>query len=169
MEYGNSQSIVVNTDQHKEETSDGISSYLLRNEFNIRSPFKHRFMVESCIMNDDSSGIAINYFTGICKKPMDILLGAGSKRMLEVPNAGGNSVWSEALSMELLNNMYGAQLERTEMELEYEWQNCKITDYSVKMFGRTIGVSVTRALKFNGIFSEEDAFTLLKKKLEGIE
>lgn len=53
------------------------------------------------------------------------------------------------------------------MEVEYFPEGGSITDYTCEMFGTTIGVSVTRAMKFNGIFMEEDAETLLNKKLKG--
>merc|ERR1711902_303176 len=42
------------------------------------------------------------------------------------------------------------------------------TDYSVKMSGEVIGVSVTRAMKYKGIFNRVDAEKLLRKKLFGI-
>jgi len=75
---------------------------------------------------------------------------------------------SEVLSCEVMHALFGAKLLRTEMEIEYMWQGCKITDFSMELCGQTFGVSVTRALKFNGIFTEEDAVHLLKKKLDGV-
>lgn len=50
---------------------------------------------------------------------------------------GGNSVWSEVMSYEILNASYGAQLRRTEMEIEY-YPASKITDYSVTVMVRII-------------------------------
>lgn len=81
--------------------------------------------------------------------------------------AGGNSVWSEVLSMEMLSMLYSAKLEKTEMELQYVMEG-SITDYSVKMNGFVIGVSVTRAMKYRGVFSYEDALALLTKKMKGV-
>lgn len=81
--------------------------------------------------------------------------------------AGGNSVWSEVLSIELLSALYGAKLLRTEMEIEYLLEG-SITDYSVSLADQTIGVSVTRAMKYRGTFSYEDALALLTKKLRGV-
>jgi hypothetical protein len=54
------------------------------------------------------------------------------------------------------------------MELEYFPYGSKITDYSVRCFGRSIGVSVTRAMKFRGVFTIEDGVALLTKKLNGV-
>ena len=54
------------------------------------------------------------------------------------------------------------------MEIEYWPEGSKKTDYSVMLYGRPIGVSVTRAMKFKGVFTEEDARVLLYKKLFGI-
>jgi len=88
-------------------------------------------------------------------------------RMLNTPNAGGSSIWSEVLSFEMFRGLYGSQLVRSEMEILYGCHS-KITDFSVLLFGRHIGVSVTRAMKFKGIFTEEDGIQLLRKKLNGI-
>jgi hypothetical protein len=76
-------------------------------------------------------------------------------------------VWSEVLSMEMLSMLYSAQLRHTEMELEYCMEG-SITDYSVTMADAVIGVSVTRAMKYRGVFSYEDALALLTKKMRGV-
>ena len=76
-------------------------------------------------------------------------------------------MWSEVLSMELLSMLYNAKLERTEMELEYMMEG-SITDYSVKINDCVIGVSVTRAMKYRGVFSYEDALALMTKKMRGV-
>ena len=76
-------------------------------------------------------------------------------------------MWSEVLSMEMLSMLYCAKLRHTEMELQYMNEG-SITDYSVLMGESVIGVSVTRAMKYRGVFSYEDAVTLLKKKLRGV-
>jgi len=97
-----------------------------------------------------------------------IHLGNGARRILNTPNAGGNSIWSEALSFELLEFFLGARLLKTEMELEYFPEGSKITDFSVSLYNKKIGVSVTRAMKYKGTFEEIDAETLLNKKLKGV-
>lgn len=120
------------------------------------------------MVKGNSGGLVRCKMVGNVACSKDLSLCDGSTRMMNVPNAGGSSAWSEALSMEMLYALYNARLQRTEMELEYMWQGCKITDYSVNLFGHTAGVSVTRALKFKGTFTREDAVHLLTKKLEGI-
>eukprot|EP01103_Thecamoeba_quadrilineata_P002585 TRINITY_DN1250_c3_g1_i1.p1 TRINITY_DN1250_c3_g1~~TRINITY_DN1250_c3_g1_i1.p1 ORF type:complete len:466 (-),score=110.66 TRINITY_DN1250_c3_g1_i1:22-1419(-) len=96
-------------------------------------------------------------------------LSSSSYRLLNEPNAGGSSELSEAFSFEILMLCFGAQLWMTEMQIEYWWSNSKKTDYSVLLSGHKLGISVTRAIKFGGSYTEEDAFKLLSKKLKGIE
>ena len=67
-----------------------------------------------------------------------------------------------------MKNSFGARLLKTEMEIEYFPEQSKKTDYSVLINNKHIGVSVTRAMKFKGDFTEEDARVLLYKKLYGI-
>lgn len=95
-------------------------------------------------------------------------LSHGAERVLTTPNAGGNSEVSEALSFALLERMFGARLLCTEMEIDYRFMGGKITDYAVELAGTLIGVSVTRAMKFQGQFTEDDAVRLLTKKLTGV-
>jgi len=98
----------------------------------------------------------------------DVRLNEGSTRMLNSPNAGGNSMASEVLSFEVLSRLMRARLQKTEMEIKYYPAHSKITDYSIAIDGITYGVSVTRAMKFRGIFTEIDAEKLLRKKLYGV-
>jgi hypothetical protein len=99
----------------------------------------------------------------------DIELSDGACAMLNEPNAGGASEMSEAMSFEILRTCFGAQLEKTEMAIEYEWDGwSKKTDYSIRMMKQKFGVSVTRAMKYRGIFKEHDAMHLLTKKLYGV-
>jgi len=130
------------------------------------------FILSSCITNKQNAGLIVNYFElnpGFTKEM--ISLNSGSQRVMDTPNAGGSSVWSEAISFEVLSFMCSAALHKTEMEIKY-MPGSKITDYSVKVLGRDLGVSVTRAMKFNKkddvVFTEEDAHKLLSKKLRGV-
>lgn len=100
--------------------------------------------------------------------PDRINLSTGGKRILNTPNAGGNSVWSEVMSFEVIHSLTGANLEKTEMEIEYFPCGGKITDYSINIQGKVFGISVTRALKFRGEFTIEDGIALLTKKLSGV-
>lgn len=55
------------------------------------------------------------------------------------------------------------------MEVTYFPEGGSITDYVMRMFDSVIGVSVTRAMKFDGSeFTVENAEKLLRKKLRGI-
>ncbi|XP_072049477.1 uncharacterized protein [Amphiura filiformis] len=98
----------------------------------------------------------------------DMNLSLLGQKLLDSPNAGGNSVESEVLSYELLHRCYGARLAKTEMEVVYFPEGGSITDYTCEMFGTLLGVSVTRAMKYKGDFTLEDADKLLNKKLNGI-
>ena len=95
-------------------------------------------------------------------------LSSGALRMNSLPNAGGSSVKSEVLSYEILQKCFGAELDQTEMEVRYFPEGGPITDYTCKMFGKKLGVSVTRAMKYCGDFTVEDATRLLVKKLNGV-
>mmetsp|Transcript_42614 Transcript_42614/g.109638 ORF Transcript_42614/g.109638 Transcript_42614/m.109638 type:complete len:281 (-) Transcript_42614:637-1479(-) len=95
-------------------------------------------------------------------------LSSGAKRILYEPNAGGNSEVSEAISFEILYRFFSASLDHTEMEIKYMFRNSKKTDYSVRIFGERVGVSVTRAMRYGSLISTEDAERLLRKKLSGI-
>lgn len=92
----------------------------------------------------------------------------GAKRMRTCPNAGGSSEKSEVLSFELLQRCFGADLQKTEMEVQYFPEGGAITDYTCEMFSTSLGVSVTRAMKYGGDFTVEDAERLLNKKLHGV-
>eukprot|EP00771_Trimastix_marina_P003897 gnl/Trimastix_PCT/608.p1 GENE.gnl/Trimastix_PCT/608~~gnl/Trimastix_PCT/608.p1 ORF type:complete len:440 (-),score=67.24 gnl/Trimastix_PCT/608:186-1505(-) len=95
---------------------------------------------------------------------------SGAFRILHEPNAGGNSVNSEALSFEVLHRMYGAKLLKTEMEIIYYHPWWKKTDYLLTIDGRPLAISVTRAMKYPhpSMFTYQDAIDLLAKKLNGI-
>lgn len=96
-------------------------------------------------------------------------LSPGSIRMALTPNAGGSSIKSEVLSFEMLHRCFNAALDKTEMEIEYFPYGGALTDYTCRIFGLKVGVSVTRAMKFRGKFTLEDATVLLYKKLTGVQ
>lgn len=91
-----------------------------------------------------------------------------ANKIKDLPNAGGNSVVSEVLSYEMLKRTFGAELHKTEMEVVYFPYGGAMTDYTCKVFGTTVGVSVTRAMKFSGKYTLEDAQRILNKKLAGV-
>ncbi|KAF9404227.1 hypothetical protein BGZ94_004285 [Podila epigama] len=95
-----------------------------------------------------------------------------SLRMLNTPNAGGNSLLSEVLSCEMLHRCLGSTLVKTEMEIKYLFAYQPITDYTVCLPNLSprmhVGVSVTRAFAFKGAYRRGDCRKLLLKKLRGI-
>lgn len=97
-------------------------------------------------------------------------LSDGGTRLLNTPNAGGNSLTSEVVSYELLRRLIGAQLSKTEMEISYDFpDHSKKTDYVVSVNQdrtRQIAVSVTRAMRHpRQEYSYEQAESLITKKL----
>merc|ERR1719384_2050118 len=100
--------------------------------------------------------------------PEAVTLSSGARRIMLEENAGGQSELSEGFSFEILKRVFGAKLVKTEMAIRYWWNSWKKTDYSVRMNGQVIGVSVTRAMKYKGIFGRGDAEKLLRRKLYGI-
>ena len=51
-----------------------------------------------------------------------------TRRLMSEPNAGGSSINSEAISVEMLGVSFAGKLELTEMEVEYT-ERCSIADY----------------------------------------
>ena len=64
--------------------------------------------------------------------------------------------------------LYYLSPSQTEMEVSYFPRGGSITDYVCELYDVTVGVSVTRAMKFSGEFTAEDAERLLNKKLKGM-
>ncbi len=113
-----------------------------------------------------------------------------ARRILRLPNAGGHSILSEALSVQYFVQSFGAYNVCAEMEIGY-WFTFKMADFlvTVDTFERgsfdhatnksiykgekrpeRIGVSVTRAMGFPNPsrFTVDDAIALLRKKLYGL-
>jgi len=150
----------------------GPYCYYLSRHFDVTSTVMNRFLFERYVersveIQTSNHPLFVNVVE-FSKNAILYKLCNGTKRILNVPNAGGNSIWSEAMSFEIMHTLFDAKLLRTETELRYVFHGCKITDYSMEAFKRKIGVSVTRAMKFRGLFTETDACELLRKKLEGI-
>ncbi|KYQ91801.1 hypothetical protein DLAC_07597 [Tieghemostelium lacteum] len=130
---------------------------------------------ENNIQDATCGDIIVDHFEPLVQDPEFFQLSSGGRRILETPNAGGNSVWSEVLSYEVLHNVFGAQLKKTETEIQYV-SGSKITDFSVDIQGKHIGVSVVRIINFfdldgrtfKRVFTPEYARNLLYKKLFGV-
>ena len=100
-------------------------------------------------------------------------LSAGGQRLFDTANAGGSSTESEVMSFEVLHHCEGASLLKTETEIAYQPPNDSgantITDLSVEIAGKKVGVSVTRAYRPpSQTLTDADVKALLEKKLEGI-
>ncbi|MCO5600243.1 hypothetical protein L7F22_054353 [Adiantum nelumboides] len=85
-------------------------------------------------------------------------------------NAGGSSILSETLSIKYLVKKFQAKDVAEEMDVQYSMETSKKIDYICTLYGKRVGVSVTRAMSFpNPIdFSPKMAQNLLLKKLSGI-
>ncbi len=94
-----------------------------------------------------------------------------ARHSLDVPNAGGSSGLSEALSMQYMHRRHGARSFVAEMEVPY-WIEYKICDYLMLVDEKElyVGVSVTRAVPypFGTLYTIERARELLKRKLYGL-
>ncbi len=98
------------------------------------------------------------------------LLSVGGKQVYDAGNLGGNSLYSEVFSYEVLYRCELATLLKTETEITYQDSGGKKTDILVDIDGYKIGVSVTRAYAFpaGSTYTEQNALTLLEKKLGDI-
>lgn len=127
-------------------------------------------LFESALADTQQTALLVNRLICRAPTPAHFRMSESALRVLRCENAGGASEFSEAVSMELLHRVFGAVLERTEMAIEYEWSEwSKKTDYTCRINGQVVAVSVTRAMKFAGEFTETDAFNLLFKKLHGCQ
>ncbi len=125
------------------------------------------FEIEKIVRNSNSSDSFLTYFNQT-KQFDHIRLTDEALRIKTTPNAGGSSIGSETMSFEMLKKCFNAKLVKTEMEVAYWPQGGSITDYVCSIFHHVVGVSVTRAFKFNDLFTVDDAVYLLTKKLNGI-
>lgn len=128
---------------------------------------KQALRLDHLITNLNSCGVLMTDVY-LNRSIQNMYLSEAAQKILSVPNAGGNSVNSEVLSFEFLNNCFNAALIKTEMEVEYFPEGGSITDYVCYMFNTKVGVSVTRAMKYKGSYTHDDANRLLTKKLNGI-
>ncbi len=100
-------------------------------------------------------------------------LSPGGQTLFDSTNAGGSSTESEVLSYEVLRFCEGAKLLKTETQIAYQPPDDSgantITDLSVEIAGKKVGVSVTRAYKpATQPLTDPELKALLEKKLEGV-
>lgn len=89
-----------------------------------------------------------------------------AERSMSIPNAGGSSNISEALSMEYLMGKFNVVDFVPEMEVVY-WIEACLCDFLMVLKDENVGVSVTRAVcyPFGSEFSLDRARELLNRKL----
>ncbi|WAR17923.1 AAC4-like protein [Mya arenaria] len=169
----NTVALVAQTYNHTLNKSDESAvpaascNMYIGDDFSVRIRQWFRFL--ACIEDNKVGGVLHCDFTPH-RKLTDMSLSGDATKMRDVPNAGGSSVGSEVLSLELLRRCFKAKLIKTEMEVEYFPEGGSITDYVCDVFGSKLGVSVTRARSYfrDVTFSLDDASRLLNKKLRGI-
>jgi hypothetical protein len=127
------------------------------------------FRVEKLISDKYLSGFLLIRFDSI-KSFEKMKLTSEANKIQNTPNAGGSSIVSETLSFEMMKKLFNAQLLNCETEVTYFPEGGSITDYVIRLFDNVIGVSVTRAMKYdNSEFTIDDATFLLSKKLRGVQ
>ena len=130
-------------------------------------------MTKSDIKNDKTSlrmsNILIDNYESISPRAHMMRFCPDAKRCLTGKNAGGKSEYSESLSIQYFFERFSARKFILEMDVEYDYFNCKICDFVCDVYGHRVGVSVTRAMKCGpNEFTEESAYVLLKKKMHGL-
>jgi hypothetical protein len=137
-------------------------------DFVIRAELYHEFLLRNAMK---SCGEQVAIIQDACKRiGSQIGMGHEAQKILGEPNAGGASVVSEALSAEYMVRRFGAEDVVTEMAIQYWIPNWKKIDYIATMYGRRVGISVTRAMGFPLAtdFTMVDARRLCEKKLFGL-
>ncbi|ELT98438.1 hypothetical protein CAPTEDRAFT_177615 [Capitella teleta] len=138
---------------------------LVGDNFSVR--YHETSRLQRLILDNASHGIVLTEFNPF--RTLDQMsLSDSAQRLMDTPNAGGSSIVSEVLSYEVLLRCFGAQLLKTEMEVCYWPTGGSITDYTCRMFNTDLGISVTRAMKYHGLYTSFDAERLLMKKLKGV-
>lgn len=105
----------------------------------------------------------------VLRKHKNLKLGYDASRSLTVENAGGNSEYSEAISMHYFEHVFRGKDFILENEVQY-WSNYKMVDYICTIGKERIGISVTRAMGYpcSSLFTKKDAKELLYKKIKGL-
>lgn len=128
-------------------------------------------LIDAAMIASDSPSTMENSITlGATGFTVDALSTNGLKIYDSNAAAGGESqAAAEALSFEVLSTCDAAGLVKTGDEIAYDTAGKK-TDYSIKVDGLTVGVSVVRAFAFpdDTTFTAEFAAGLLEKKLNDI-
>lgn len=93
-----------------------------------------------------------------------------ARRSLLIPNGGGNSVCSEALSMEMFQRCLYMRDIVYETHIVYEYQ-CHKFDYIGYIYGKCVAVSISRAYRWAdlaaGDYTNEISQKAIRKKIRG--
>jgi hypothetical protein len=161
---------VKNDVKNRKNVCRDAKSFHLSDDFSLSFSLKNNYDLSTNMMCDDPQSEF--YWNEIVSntKWENFQLSNVAKKVLSSPNAGGNSIVSETMSAEILHRLYGANDIRTEMEVEYIFDNWKIADYCIRISGKNVGVSVTRAMGFpyESSFDLQQADKLLRKKINGL-
>jgi len=127
--------------------------------------------MEMALKNGEEDCVIRSRFAALDASKLANEFHEGTKRVLQEPNAGGKSFNSEALSFETLQALFGADNLITEMNVRYQFSGSSLVDYVCDIIKNRVGVSVTRAMHFQGadFFTPELARILLSKKLGGLD
>jgi hypothetical protein len=111
---------------------------------------------DSAILNNTFSIDANLFFVPSAKY---VKLSSMAKKILKLPNAGGNSKESEALSAQILRKHFDAKGLTSEMEIKYWSDHWKKCDYKTTIDDITVAISVTRLVPYrlNSISPTEKA------------
>ncbi len=127
-----------------------------------------------CLVLDDEwksdSPFLFDNAIDLAGQPTKAELSEGGLKVYTDGNLGGSSIWSEVFAYELLYRCEGADLLKTEGEIDYTDAGGKKTDLLVEVDGRKVGVSVTRAYHYppEDGYSLAEATDLLDGKLGDI-
>lgn len=165
-----------NIERQSPEYTRFNQAFCLGSDYIIIENMYSSLTVQSAIIDPTFEPIIIHNEFKRKKDFTKMNLSRDAQTIMNLPNSGGTSIHSEALSCDVLGTMLNAKLKATELELQYcpglskdfRTVQMKITDYSISINNNIFGVSVTRAMKHKGIFNREDANRLLTKKLYGV-
>jgi hypothetical protein len=149
------ETVIVNVVSQETKNGDVEETYLtmmksLMSELDMEYvevdiPIKRKETFDSAILNNNFEIDSDLFFVPNGKY---VKLSTMAKKILKLPNAGGNSKESEALSAQILRKQFDAKGLTSEMEIQYWSENWKKCDYKTTIDNITVAVSVTRLVPF---------------------
>jgi hypothetical protein len=129
-----------------------------------------RKLLYNFLQSSNEKNVIINYFY-ILDGFNNERLSPVTKRFLETPNAGGSSIFSEAISCELFTIFHRGKDIKTEMEINYICEAFKPVDMIIKFPTKShdinVAISTTRAMFHWGhhLYTKELAHKLVARKV----